>query len=151
MLPTEGIACGSLLATPNTMDAMAPKTTKAVEREATVTRKGRTKFANLRDQLYHGIKMLPTPRASDADKGVRSPEGHAKERERRKNGVDLPTAVDGASHGLRLQPGFALWMMGYPTDWCDLEAGEMPPSKRQVTPSSRKLPKKSLMQSENTN
>ena len=56
---TEEIESGLLLATPNTMDAMAPKTKKAVLREATETRPGRKKFANLRDQLYHGIKMNP--------------------------------------------------------------------------------------------
>ena len=34
--------------------------------------------------------------------------------------------------------GFALWMMGYPTDWLDLEDGEMPLSKAQEMRLSRK-------------
>jgi hypothetical protein len=37
--------------------------------------------------------MWPTPRAADGEKGTRTPEGHQKERERRGNGVDLPTAA----------------------------------------------------------
>jgi hypothetical protein len=102
-LRTEETGYG-FLATPNTMDSMAPKTEKAVLREATVTRPGRTKMSNLRDQLWHGVKLEP----------------------------------GGEKTRLPLQPSFALWIMGYPTDWCDLEAGEMPPSKARVTQSSLK-------------
>lgn len=39
------------------------------------------------------VSGWPTPRSADADKGVRSLAGAAKERERRKNGVDLPSAA----------------------------------------------------------
>lgn len=39
------------------------------------------------------LGMLPTPRSADGDKGIRTPEGHEKERERRQNGIDLPTAI----------------------------------------------------------
>jgi hypothetical protein len=53
----------------------------------------------------------------------------------------------GAKVGLRLQPGFALWMMGYPEDWLDLEAGEMPPSRARATHGFRKSQNKSLKQS----
>lgn len=122
--PTGGTGSG-LLRTPNT------------NQRGTRSAEGLTKGHQL--ELQDQIRMLPTPMASDADKGVRSPEGHAQERARRKNGVDLPTAVGtGAVTGLRLQPDFVGWMMGYPPGWLDLEAGEMPPSKRTVTPSSRK-------------
>jgi hypothetical protein len=48
----------------------------------------------------------------------------------------------GTKTGLKLQPAFALWMMGFPEDWCDLADGEMPRSKRQATPSSRKSQRK---------
>jgi len=41
-----------------------------------------------------------------------------------------------------LQPAFALWMMGYPTDWLDLKDGEMPLSKAQATRLSLKSQKK---------
>lgn len=43
------------------------------------------------------------------------------------NQRDLTTIVHeigGAKAGLRLQPAFALWMMGFPEDWCDLKDGE---------------------------
>lgn len=90
--------------------------------------------------LSIAVRMLPTPRAADGEKGTRSADGHAKERERRRNGTDLPTAVahNGQTTGLKLQPAFALWMMGFPPDWCDLADGEMPPSRQRVTPSSPK-------------
>jgi hypothetical protein len=44
----------------------------------------------------------------------------------------------GTNHGLKLQPDFAGWMMGYPKGYLDLADGEMPPSKRTGTPSSPK-------------
>ena len=99
--------------------------------------------ADFSPNLAYRIAMLPTPRAHDGDKGVRTEEGYRKEKERwgRKNGEDLPTRIamaNGMRTGLKLQPDFALWMMGYPTDWCDLVDGEMPHSKRQATPSFRK-------------
>jgi hypothetical protein len=37
--------------------------------------------------------LWPTPRAMDGEKGVMTPEGHAKNRARYKNGMDLPTAM----------------------------------------------------------
>jgi hypothetical protein len=39
------------------------------------------------------LARWPTPKSGDADKGVRTEEGAAKERERRKNGYDLPSAA----------------------------------------------------------
>ncbi len=50
-------------------------------------------------------------------------------------------AVVGQKTGLKLQPSFALWMMGYPTDHLDLKAGEMPLSKAQAMRLSRKSQK----------
>ena len=49
-----------LWATPTAFDHVAPKTDKAIIREMTETRKGRTNFANLRDQVARGKKMWPT-------------------------------------------------------------------------------------------
>ena len=44
-------------------------------------------------QEVRDSRLWPTPRAADGEKGTRTPEGHQKERERRGNGVDLPTAA----------------------------------------------------------
>lgn len=67
------------------------------------------------------VKLWPTPRAADGDKGIRTPEGMEKERQRRKNGVDLPTAANG-----RLNPAWVEWLMGYPEGWTDCEDSETP-------------------------
>lgn len=80
--------------------------------------------------------LLKTPSASDPVGGImeirKGTTGKYKLRDQ------VPHFTGGAKHGLRLQPGFALWMMGYPEDWLDLEAGDMPPSKARGTQSSRK-------------
>lgn len=205
---------GGLLATPNTMDVLPPKTEKAVLKECTVTRPGRTNFSNLRDQLFHG-KLLPTP-TSDTDRNqkyaqggtslptalsmlptpqsrdFRSPDkpdsGNFQRKVKEGYTIDLnstiamlPTArsrdwkgitqrgkhapgdgiantfaameANGTSTGLKLQPAFAFWMMGYPEDWTlrpflldpstPTENGEKNPSKPPETPSSPKSPTKS--------
>lgn len=80
--------------------------------------------------------MLPTLKASDAEKGRDKPRPAELSRKSPATG-----AIVGARTGLRLQPGFALWMMGYPPGWLDLEAGEMPPSRAQATQSSPKSQK----------
>ena len=73
------------------------KTPSAVETEGGIMeiRPGANAHYKLRDQ----IAMLTTPTGSVVADGMKSP-------------------------GLKLQPGFALWMMGYPEDWCDLKDGE---------------------------
>ena len=71
--------------------------------------------------LNSRIAMLPTP-ATRYYKGANGP-GHM-QKDRPHMG-QLPNAIaHGANPGLKLQPGFALWMMGYPEDWCDLKDGE---------------------------
>lgn len=74
--------------------------------------------------------LLPTLKASDGSKGIRTPEGTAKERLRRKNGLDLPTIIGG-----RVHPAFAEWMFGYPIGHTELD--------RSGTVSSPKLRKRS--------
>lgn len=69
-----------------------------------------------KDGVRHGVKvqdvvaMLPTPRA--ANPGSR-PNG--------KGGKILNEEV-GIKNGLRLQPNFVAWMMGYPLNWTDLNS-----------------------------
>lgn len=79
---------------------------------------------------YGKDAMWPTPRGCDGEKGIRTPEGAARERIRRKNGQDLPTVAGG-----QLNPQFVEWLMGYPIDHTDLEGS--------ATRSSRKLRKHS--------
>lgn len=77
------------------------------------------------DDLPTRVKRWPTPRSSDADKGIRTAEGAARERARRKNGEDLPSAVGGS-----LNPMWVEWLMGFPAEWTVLSALEMPLSRR---------------------
>jgi hypothetical protein len=67
--------------------------------------------------------MLPTPACRDY-KGANSKEHTEKGRGHM---CQLPNVMaHGTNTGapLRLEPAFALWMMGYPEDWLDLEDGE---------------------------
>jgi len=52
-------------ATPTTMDTLPPKSEKALLREATIVRPGRSKPANLRDQVSN-MQYWPTPKCSDS-------------------------------------------------------------------------------------
>ena len=66
-----------------------------------------------------GVAQLwPTPRASDGSKGIRTPEGAARVRERRRHyGLDLQTAVGSG----QLNPEWVEWLMGYPIGWTELK------------------------------
>lgn len=103
-------------------------------------REGADAKYKLRDQIPHFTRdMAPTPSTRDY-KGASAKKGRdtldsVVETGARKGQTGIKT-------GLKLQPPFALWMMGFPADWCDLKAGEMPHSKPQVTPSSRKSRKR---------
>ena len=151
-LRTEEIGSG-LLATPQAMDVRGD-VRRPEERSEKANKGG---CVNLREQ----IALIPTPQARD----WKGPQGKSylgkatdlpalvmlptpKSQNRNgagihgEGGMDLQTNL-GIKTGLRLQPGFALWMMGYPTDWLDLEAGEMPPSKARAMQSFRKSQNKS--------
>jgi len=45
----------------------------------------------------------------------------------------------GKNHGLKLQPAFAEWMMGFPEGWTDLDVLEMPSSRNKSIRSSKRL------------
>jgi hypothetical protein len=81
------------------------------------------------DQLANRIAMLPTPKKQNSTGAGE----HGQE------GKDLQTTV-GTRPGLKLQPAFVEWMMGYPLGFTDIEVTA---SKRSATPSSRKSPSKS--------
>jgi len=81
---------------------------------------------NRRDELLIGglVRIWATPRSADGNKGVRTPTGYAKERQRRRDGCDLPTEL--CHHGqttsgclaqtesfvVRLMT-LSAWLMGY--------------------------------------
>lgn len=108
----------AMLPTPAARDTQGARGAAAQERKG-----------NPQDTLPNLMAMLPTPKARDymgmTQRGIYQP------------GDAIPNTLekmnrDGTSRGLKLQPGFALWMMGFPTDWLDLEGGEMPRSKQSV-------------------
>ena len=98
-----------ILATPQAMDFMEPKTEKAILKEATVTRKGRSKFANLKEQIAYGM-MLPSPQARDY-------KGKSIKRDRVPDSIERIGKETGGK--FRLQPAFVEWMMGYPSGWTE--------------------------------
>jgi len=106
-------------ATPNTLDGMAPKTEKALKKEATETRPGRSKLSNLRDQVIHGKampKLWPTPQASDnRDRGCME-DPSIQRRIRLGKQVGLTTAVKITRQSGSLNPQWVEWLMGYPID-----------------------------------
>jgi hypothetical protein len=122
------------------MEGLEPKPLERIVAYNAKARPGRSYLSmNLREEIHYGKRkldgtMLPTPQTRDW-KGAQG-------RASKTGAMDVPAKVEGTAGtktGLKLQPGFALWMMGYPTDWCDLKDGEMPPSKARGTRGSRKL------------
>ncbi len=79
------------------------------------------------DSIYSAIKMLPTPQGADAE---RKGGDFARANRPGSGGDDLTTAVRrGSNRGMRLQPAFVEWMMGYPKGWTKLD--QYPPKPRQ--------------------
>ena len=67
---TKGKDSG-LLATPNTMDHLPPRSPESTKKLQEGHRKGRTKPSNLREQVDPAtMRMYPTPRACDLEGGV---------------------------------------------------------------------------------
>lgn len=84
------------------------------------------------------IKMLPTPLSRDYKSG----RGKCQKERGRTKGKSLPEEIEspGKYHGLKLQPNFVEWMMGYPPEWTDLNSQrpdiEHNASRRSEIPSS---------------
>ena len=69
LTPPTDVIDAQLWATPNTMDYMPQRSPEALKRQAETSRKGRTRPANLREQVCEEtVKLWPTPRANDAEK-----------------------------------------------------------------------------------
>lgn len=116
-LRTEEIGSG-LLPTPQAIDrgkARPPRLKKDCKRDP-------KQPGSWRGDLKDHLAMLPTPAMRDY-KGANSETHLAKDRGHHDQ---LPNALAmaGESRGLKLQPAFALWMMGFPEDWCDFPMEE---------------------------
>ncbi len=79
---------------------------------------------NPKGRLKTEIAMLPTPQAIDAAGKGRAPR-LKKDMKRNPDTpgswrADLKDVVYGNKTGLKLQPNFVAWMMGFPQNWTDL-------------------------------
>ena len=140
--PTEP----QLWATPNTMDHLPQRSPEALIRQATTTRRGRTRPANLREQICpETVALWPTPTSRDYKDGsaaacrnvpVNGLLGRAVHQNRL---LTTPTASDavgthggGNSRSLRtdaggqLNPTWVEWLMGFPIGFTELKPSEMP-------------------------
>lgn len=148
-LGTGDRECFSLRPTPNTMDALPPKSPEALKKEMTVSRPGRKQPCNLRDwvAVQEGKSLWPTPTARDY-KGANSLKhltqpktpGNNHHVRQLANAVKLfmtPCAADAqGTHGVdnhrslrtdvagQLNPTWVEWLMGFPPGWTDLNVSE---------------------------
>jgi hypothetical protein len=104
---------GETFATPTTMDSLPPKSEQALLREMTVARPGRSKPANLRDQVSNS-HLWPTPIARDYKDGTFSDQGKAK-RDDQTRGKPLTEVIGG-----RLNPDWVELLMKWPKHWTSL-------------------------------
>lgn len=132
----------SSFATPTTMDFLPPKSETALLREATITRKNRSKPANLRDQVSN-MQNWPTPTVSDVfthklkssqikegsrhsltlgkavqmfpTPAVRDYKDNASPSEFKRHTPSTASMVGGA-----LNPNWVEWLMGFPIGFTEL-------------------------------
>jgi len=103
---------GSSWATPNTMDHLPLRSKEALDRQFATTRKGRTKPANLREQIHP--ECWPTPSA-------RNPPDCRAERKRKSPQLESVANISQSTNGKMLSPMFVELLMGYPIDWTELK------------------------------
>lgn len=109
-----------LWATPTTMDKLPPKSLEALHREATIARPGRSKPANLRDQVSN-MKNWPTPCARDYRSHMKL-ETVAKRKEESTRGVNLSEQMQRVTGTTgQLNPEWVEWLMGWPIGWTALK------------------------------
>ena len=140
------IGC-SLWATPNTMDSLPPRSSEAMERQFSTTRKGRTAPANLREQVI--FALWPTPCAADDRDRGRWSNPSIQRRVAMGKQINLSMLAQGcggsnAQMGTQgqLNPQFQCWLMGYPKTWLDALQGVLEMLSCQK--SARNLSKRTL-------
>ena len=106
-----------LWATPNTMDILPPRSKEGTIRQMTTARKGRTKPANLREQVHPSTMemygwMLPTPRVSDI-------EGGAAKNVKIENGHFYRENKKGERWGVKLRDVMEMYPTPTARDWKD--------------------------------
>lgn len=74
-------------------------------------------------ELNTTITMIATPRANDYKGSSRRTVEKGRDPISNSCSDAIENNRDGSRTGLKLQPAFALWMMGFPEDWCDLSDG----------------------------
>ena len=113
-------------ATPNTMDHLPQRSEEALRRQAQTTRKGRSRPANLREQvnpraveIYQEVKGWPTPRASEyKDCG---PVGSKSQVHMDNKSYLCAKVKDPSMPSGCLNPEWVEWLMGVPIGWTELD------------------------------
>lgn len=109
----------SFWATPNTMDHMGQRSEGALIRQATTTRKGRTKPANLREQVdERTMRLWGTPTASSY-KGS-SPYGSDRWKEEVRRGNIKGQVMEPGNRG-QLNPEWVEILMNFPPGWTEVD------------------------------
>jgi len=113
-------------ATPNTMDHLPQRSEEALVRQATTQRKGRTRPANLREQvnskaieIYKNPTLWPTPTAHLGKEGA-YPAEYTRNTPSL-TAVAMESEQKPHSSGY-LNPDWVEWLMGVPTGWTDLDS-----------------------------
>lgn len=126
-------------ATPNTMDHLPQRSPEALKRQAETSRKGRSRPANLREQVNTATMMMwPTPSASDCGRIAINPHltRNGTIRHIGKDGTQSFARLDqvaamfpnqkaaelNGETGGTLNPTWVEWLMGFPIGWTDLNA-----------------------------
>jgi len=128
-----------LLATPNTMDHLPPRSKEGTLKLQNGHRKGRTKPSNLREQVDpQTMALYPTPTAGCVEGGEQSSRVERTVKGgfilRKKNkpemtfGAKLSDAMlylEKPKVGGKLNPNFVEFLMAYPTDWTKIDKTEL--------------------------
>ena len=117
-------------ATPNTMDYLPQRSEEALIRQATTTRKGRTRPANLREQvnptavqIHQQATNWPTRTSRDHKGGYKEDALTRKDGKSRRFDALPNAAIGGVGTDVvrgHLNPDWVEWLMGVPTGWTAL-------------------------------